>query len=123
METQKTIWRAWTTLTKNCCGFAEIGKYSAHFDNNQIYIRELDADEIKAADEKVTHAIVIPKQLVGSAVLIGGELMLCKFLGHANHIMQSGEPVKRAIKMGWFVSAQAAASAAYKELLERTKKS
>jgi len=117
-----TIWRAWTTLTKNCSGFANIGKHSAHFGSNQICIRELDADEIEAAEEKVTHAITIPKQLVGSAVMTGGELILCKSLGHAKHIMQSGKPVKRAIEMGWFVSAQGAAAAAYKELLDHTKK-
>lgn len=119
METQKTIWRAWTTRTKNCSGFAENGKFSAHFDSNQIYIRELDAEEIESADEKVTHAISIPKQLIGGAVQTGGELILCKSLGHAEHIMQSGEPVKRAKEMGWFDSAQAAAAAAYKELLRR----
>ena len=121
METQKTIWRAWTTLTKNYCGFAEIGKYSAHFDSNQIHIRELDTEEIEAAGEKVTHAISIPKQLVGGAIMTGGELILCKSLGHAKHIMQSGEPVKRAKEMGWFETAQAAANAAYKELVKRAK--
>ena len=118
-----TIWRAWTTRTKTCSGFAEIGKYSAHFDSAQIYIRELEQEEIDAADEKVRYAISIPKQLIGSAYMTGGELILCKSFGHAKHIMQSGEPAKRAKEMGWHVSAQAAAAAAYKELLERANKS
>jgi len=121
METIK-IWRAWTTLTKNCSGFAEIGKHSAHFDCADIYIRELDPEEIEATDEIVTHAISIPKQLIGSAYSTGGELILCKSLGHAKHIMQSGQPLNRAIEMGWFASAQAAAKEAYRQLVERTKK-
>jgi len=118
-----TIWRAWTTLTKSASGFARIGKYSAHFGSNQIYIRELDPEEIKAAEEKVTHAIAIPKQLVGSAVMTGGELILCKSLGHAEHIMQSRKPVERAAEMGWYITPQAAAEAAYNQLVERTSKS
>ena len=117
-----TIWRAWTTLTKTCSGFINIGKHSAHFDSNQICIRELDQEEIEAVEEKVTHAISIPKQLVGSAYMTDGELILCKSLGHAKHIMQSREPVEQAIKMGWYVTPQAAAEAAYNQLVERTSK-
>ena len=118
-----TIWRAWTTLTKNYSGFANIGKYSAHFDSAQIYIRDLDPEEIEVAGEKVTHAISIPKQLVGSAVMTDGELILCKSLGHAKHIMLSRKPVERAAEMGWYITPQAAAEAAYNQLVERTSKS
>lgn len=118
-----TIWSAYTTRTKNGSGFAELGPFSAHFGEAEIFICELEPDDAEVASEslgeKITHAICIPTQLTGSAYESCGKRLYCKSAGHAEHIMRSRKPLERAKALGWYATPQAAAKAAYEQLRKR----
>ena len=116
-----TVWYGWVCLSKNGNGFATLGKHSANFGSAEITIRELSAEEIASlgGEIKYTHAIVIPTPLIGGAYSRGSELIYCRSLGEARHIMQSKQPLTRAIGLGWFACPQDAAKNAYNQLMAR----